>query len=97
MAVRSKEEILDAIKARVGEATDDDSISFIEDVTDTLSDYETRVSDQTDWKKKYEENDTSWRTRYRERFFSKEKEEPDIDEPEEPEEKKKIDDLFKEE
>lgn len=69
MAVRSRDEILESLRARIGDSTDDDTLSFIEDVTDTLSDYETRVSDSTNWKEKYETNDAEWRQRYRDRFF----------------------------
>lgn len=69
MAVRSRDEILESLRARVGDSTDDDTLAFIEDVTDTLSDYETRVSDSTNWKEKYETNDAEWRQRYRDRFF----------------------------
>ena len=57
MAVKTSDEIIAAVKAMIGEDTSDESISLIEDVTDTFSDYNTRVSDETDWKKKYEEND----------------------------------------
>lgn len=96
MAVRNKEEILEAIKTRVGEQTDDETISFLEDVSDTLTDLETKANgDGEAWKTKYEENDKSWRERYTNRFFSKEPE-PDPDPDPEPEVKKTFSDLFKE-
>lgn len=96
MAVRNKEEILEAIKTRVGEQTDDETISFLEDVSDTFTDLETRANgDGEEWKKKYEENDKSWRERYTNRFFSKEPEPEPKPEPE-PEVKKTFSDLFKE-
>lgn len=98
MAVKNKDEILEAIKTRVGDSTDDETISFLEDVSDTLTDLETRASgDGEDWKTKYEENDKSWRERYTNRFFSKEPEPDPKPEPEpEPEAKKTFSDLFKE-
>lgn len=98
MAVRNKEEILEAIKTRVGEQTDDETISFLEDVSDTLTDLETKANDNgEDWKTKYEENDKSWRERYTNRFFSKEPEPDHKPDPEpEPEVKKTFSDLFKE-
>ena len=69
MAVKNKDEILEAIKTRVGDSTDDETISFLEDVSDTLTDLETRASgDGEDWKTKYEENDNVARTLY-ESFF----------------------------
>ena len=69
--VKSKTELLDIIKAKVGESTSDEDISLIEDINDTFTDLETRVSEAGDWKAKYEENDASWREKYKERFFSK--------------------------
>nr|DAP09121.1 MAG TPA: hypothetical protein [Caudoviricetes sp.] len=71
MAVKTREEILEELKVRVGEQSDDETIAFLEDVTDTLSDLETKAKgDGTDWKTKYKENDAEWRKRYTERFYS---------------------------
>lgn len=73
MAVKTIEEILAEVRARVGEQTDDETIEFLENITDTLSDLETKAKgDGTDWKAKYEENDKEWRKRYAERFYSSE-------------------------
>ena len=73
MAVKTREEILAELKVRVGEQTDDKTIAFLEDVTDTLSDLETKAKgDGTDWKAKYEKNDAEWRKKYTERFYSSE-------------------------
>ena len=73
MAVRTKEELLDVLKTKVGDDTSDETIAFIEDITDTLTDYEGKKanSENEDWKTKFEENDKMWREKYRERFFSK--------------------------
>lgn len=89
MAVRTKEEILEALSARIGEEPDDDSIKFLEDVTDTIADFESKIGDSEDWKAKYEANDKEWRKKYTERFFSgeptaEETPVPDVD-PEDPE------------
>lgn len=96
MAVKTKEEILTAIKTRVGEQNDDDTIAFIEDITDTLSDLETKAQgDGTDWKSKYEENDAEWRKRYTERFYSSDPEDdPADDPPDDPPKPKTFADLF---
>lgn len=98
MAVKTKAEILESIRTRVGDSTDDGTLEFLEDVTDTLSDLETRASDSTDWKGKYEELDKSWREKYRERFFSSEPEEEKTDnekfEEKEVKEKKTYESLF---
>ena len=95
MAVRTREEILEAIHARVGEQTDDETISFLEDVTDTLTDFETRANGASeDWEQRYKDNDAEWRKKYTERFFSGEPAEPT--EPKEVEPKPKtFEDLFK--
>lgn len=82
MSVKTREEILTAIKNRMGEQNDDETIAFLEDVTDTFSDLETKANgDGVDWKAKYEENDTNWRKKYTERFYSSEPE-PDPIPPE---------------
>lgn len=70
MAIRTKDEILTQIKARIGDDSGDDAIGLIEDISDTLTDYEKRVSDKTDWQQKAKEIDDAWRQKYRDRFFS---------------------------
>lgn len=99
MAVKTREEILESFKARLGEKTDDESITFLEDVMDTLDDFEKRAKgDGTDWKSKYEENDANWRKKYTERFFSVEPEpEPKPEPKPEPDDTPRtFSDLFKE-
>ena len=98
MAVRTKDELLEIIKGRIGDDTSDETISFIEDITDTLSDYEEKAtnSDTEEWKTKYEENDKMWREKYRERFFSKEVEKEDEDFSEDEVKSLSYDDLFEE-
>lgn len=70
--VRTKDDLLSIIKERIGEGTSDEDISLIEDINDTYADLETRISESGDWKAKYEENDASWRKKYKDRFFEKE-------------------------
>ena len=78
--IRTKDEILEIIRERVGYDTSDEAISFIEDVTDTLNDFESRTGDTAEWERKYNELDASWRKKYKDRFFSKEvKDVDDID------------------
>lgn len=99
MAVKTREEILKNFKTILGENPDDESVSFLEDVTDTLDDFEKRVNgDGTDWKSKYEENDANWRKKYTERFFSDEPEPNPKPEPKpEPDDTPRtFSDLFKE-
>lgn len=97
MSVKTREEILETIRTRVGDQTDDETISFLEDVTDTLTDLETRANgnDKT-WEQRYKDNDTEWRKKYKERFFSSEPIEPKEPKQGEEEEKPKtFEDLFK--
>lgn len=98
MAVRTKDELLEIIKGRIGDDSSDETISFLEDITDTLSDYEEKAtnSDTEDWKTKYEENDKMWRERYRERFFSKKVDNEDEDFEEDEVKSLSYDDLFEE-
>lgn len=97
--VRSKDEILEYLKGKMGDEPDDESIAFLEDVTDTISDYEAKVADTEDWKSKYETNDKEWRKKYTERFFSNEPEDtpdPDPADPDEKHEPMSFEDLFTE-
>ena len=98
MAIKTKDEILASIRERFAEDSSDETISFIEDVSDTLSDYETRANgDGTDWKAEAKRIDNEWREKYKARFFSSPKEEPEIDDSEFDEPKPlKFEDLFKE-
>lgn len=97
--IKTKEQLLDAIKLKMGEEMKDEDISLLEDLADTFDSFENK--DETDWKSKYEENDKEWRKRYTERFFEgntkgetefiKIEKEPEVD----PATEITIDDLFK--
>lgn len=93
MAVRTREELMTMIRERIGESTDDDTIKFVEDVTDTLEDYESKTGTAAEWEKKYNENDAEWRKRYTERFFSPSPD-PDPPDPADQEVPKTYEDLF---
>ena len=89
MAILTKAELLAKLKERTSEDTGDDTLKFIEDVTDTLNDFESKAKDTTDWEKKYKE-----------RFFTTpiQEDEQDIPNEEEPKlEKLTYENLFKEE
>lgn len=93
---------MNKIKEMFGEDTKDETIKFIEDVNDTVENYENKSKDNVDWEKKYKENDETWRKRYRDRFFNTpaepENREPDIDpEDETTQSKLTYENLFKEE
>lgn len=78
MAVRTIDEVMTSLRNRLGEAADDDTLGLIEDISDTLNDYQHKTEDNTNWQTRYEENDKQWREKYKARFFNpKSNEEPD--------------------
>ena len=85
MAVLSKEEYMSRLQERIGEDTSDEAMAFIEDMTDTFNDMETRSSGHNDgeWKQKYEDLDKSWRKKYKDRFFNSETTPADVKEEQE--------------
>nr|DAJ50329.1 MAG TPA: hypothetical protein [Caudoviricetes sp.] len=97
MAIKSREELLKSLNILIGDNSTDENLAILEDVTDTLKDYESKTADQTDWKTKYEQNDADWRKKYRERFTSgeeiKKEQEEDVEEDSKP---RAFDSLFKE-
>lgn len=99
MAILTQKEILEKLRARMGDDTSDETLALIEDVSDTLKDFETKTNDTTNWKKKFEDNDKAWRTKYRDRFFSAKEDDGggEDDEDEEPQKTYTFDNLFKEE
>lgn len=75
MAVRTTQEIIDALKSYFGESPDDTQLAMLEDVSDTFTDLNERSGE--DWKTKYAENDKAWRKRYTDRFSGKADSEPE--------------------
>ena len=70
MAKKSKEEVLKALTAYIGEDTGDSAISLLEDVTDSfeVEDVTSYISEIADLKAKNEEIERTWRERYKARF-----------------------------
>ena len=64
--VRTKEELLQSLREKFGDSTDDSSLSIIEDVSDTMDSFK----DETDWKAEAERIDKEWRQKYHDRFFN---------------------------
>lgn len=93
MAVRSSDEILNALKEQFSDNTSDEALGIIEDISDTLA----SLSESEDWKSKYENNDKEWRKKYRDRFFSGSGNEQEEDEEDEEDGKKPLlyENLFK--
>ena len=95
MSVKTKDELLKTFDNIIGENTTDESISFLEDITDTLDTLSKK--DETDWKAKYEESEASWKKKYHDRFFaeavSSEETSNELEEDSKP--KVRYEDLFK--
>lgn len=104
MSVLTKKDFLNLIKEKTKDSTDDETLKFIEDATDTINSLS--ETDGEDWKTKYEDNDKMWRQKYKDRFFSAgdsagNAHKPKVEEEEDDEEKDKeivaenFDELFK--
>ena len=89
---RTAEELLEQAKNILGENTTDEALSFLEDISDTVT------PPDVDWEQRYKENDAEWRQKYRDRFFSDVKPEVEEYELEEtlPQMKTKFEELFEE-
>lgn len=94
MAVRTKDELLGQLKVRIGDDASDDTLTLLEDITDTFDDYESKTADTTNWKDKYEELDASWKKKYRDRFFNTTKEEDETNVEDDAPKKYSFDSLF---
>lgn len=97
MAVKSLTELMESARTIIGENTSDEALGFMDDLSDTMNDYDTKTRDSTNWEEKYRENDANWRKRYADRFNGKSVEEDEDDSYELPEPPKKTYlDLFEE-
>lgn len=100
MSVLSRDELLEKIRALLGERTDDEAITFIEDVTDTYDSMSDAKSGYTEDEvtAKVNEVEEKWRKKYRDRFFGNGgDDDDDVDDPDDSNtntEEVTIDDLF---
>lgn len=90
--IKSRDELLNAIRERIGEEPDDDGVALLEDITDTLNDLENKT--QEDWKTKYEENDKAWRKKYTDRFYTNKETDTNDDDEFEDDEPVTFEELF---
>ena len=101
MAIKTKDEILSSIRDKFAEDTSDAVIGLIEDISDTITDLETKAKgDGKDWKAEAERIDNEWREKYKARFFSgnsKDTDEEESDEVDDTIKNYNYDDLFKKE
>lgn len=96
MAIKSRDEILAAVRASVADDTSDAALELMADISDTLDDLTSN-----DYKTMYENNDRMWRQKYRDRFMSGGDKDPDDDDDDDdgnvPPKTYSFDNLFKEE
>lgn len=99
MAIKTKNEILESIRSHFADDNSDEAIAFIEDVTDTFTDLETRANgDGVDWKARAKQIDDEWREKYKARFFSGKSVDDEADpEPDDEVKTYTFDELFKKE
>ena len=70
MSILPRDEFFARIQEKIGDDTSEDSIAFLEDMTDTYNELEKNANgDGIDWEAKYRENDEAWKKKYKSRFF----------------------------
>ena len=97
MAIKTREEIMQSIRSHFADDTSDETLAFLEDVSDTINDLESKAKgDGKDWKAEAKRIDEDWRKKYKERFFSA-KADDESDDDIDPDEPKvlRYEDLFK--
>ena len=95
--VKSKEELVSALRTVLGDTPTDDGVALLEDVTDSFSELETKMKDaEVEAQAKYDTLEAEWKERYTKRFSEVERP-TDIDLKGETEESemKTFEDLFK--
>lgn len=64
--IRTKDELLNAVRALLPDDSTDEVLALLEDITDTMD----NATDPEDWHGKYDALDKEWRERYKARFFA---------------------------
>ena len=96
--VKTKDEIMEEIRAYIGDRSDDQTISLIENISDTIDDY----AAHGDYDEKLMAVEADWRRKYIDRFMSgsENKNEVEVektkDEEKDKSEEIKIEDLYTE-
>ena len=92
--VKTKDEIMEEIRAYIGDRSDDQTIALIENISDTIDDY----AAHGDYDNKLMAVEAEWRRRYIDRFMNggENKSDVEITEDEEKPEEITIDDLYTE-
>lgn len=68
--ILTREEFFSNLRKFTKYRTDDEALKFVEDMTDTYNDLETKVAEKGEtWKNKYDELNASWKKIYLESLF----------------------------
>lgn len=71
MAVVEKESIMTRLNALIGDRTDDEVLSIVEDISDTIDSASgTGMVTEEEADRRVAEKEEEWRKKYKERFFS---------------------------
>ena len=92
--VKTKDEIMEEIRAYIGDRSDDQTIALIENISDTIDDY----AAHGDYDEKLMAVEAEWRRKYIDRFMSGGKNKSDVETTEDEEKIAEItiDDLYTE-
>ena len=95
--VKTKDEIMEEIRAYIGDRSDDQTISLIENISDTIDDY----AAHGDYDEKLMAVEAEWRRKYIDRFMTggEKKNEVEVEKTEDEKDKSeeiKIEDLYTE-
>lgn len=96
--VKNKDEIMEEIRAYIGDRADDETIALVENISDTIDDY----AAHGDYDKKLMAVEAEWRRKYIDRFMNGGENKSDVkvekteDEEKEKAEEIKIEDLYTE-
>ena len=93
MAIRTRDEIMSQLQSLIGEDTSDETLAFVQDVSDTLGN-DNSATRITELETKLEEQDKEWRKKYRDAFFTGKPDDNFKDEDEEEKIPKRFEDLF---
>lgn len=89
--IKTKDEIMEEIRAYIGERSDDQTIALVENISDTIDDY----AAHGDYDEKLMAVESEWRRKYIDRFMNGGENKSDVESTED-EEKEQItlDDLY---
>lgn len=68
MAIKSRDDLMKIVLDAVAHFPPDYQTSLLEDVNDTLIDYDERMGTVKEWQDKYNALDETWKKKYQERF-----------------------------